>query len=42
MYVSIYTSTCNMQSLNNDFNKHKVDDSINVKMFTIQKMWKNH
>jgi hypothetical protein len=32
MFVSMYTSKCNMQHLNNGFNKFKVDDSIYVKM----------
>jgi uncharacterized protein YvpB len=32
MFVSMYTSKCNMQHLNNGFNKFKVDDSIHVKM----------
>jgi hypothetical protein len=41
MCVSIYISTCNMQHLNNDFNKLKLDDLIHVKMLSIQKMWKN-
>jgi hypothetical protein len=39
MCVSIYTSKCNMQCLNSDFNKRKVDDSTNVKMLIVQKMW---
>jgi len=41
MCVSIYTIKCNMQHLNNYFNKFKVDDSIHVKMLIIQEMWKN-
>jgi hypothetical protein len=40
MCVSIYTNKCNMQHLNNDLNKFKMDDSIYVNMFIIQKMWK--
>ncbi len=40
MCVSIDTNKCNMQRLNNDFNKSKVDDLIHVNMFIIQKMWK--
>jgi hypothetical protein len=31
-----------MQYLNNDFNKLKVDDLIDVKMLILQKMWKIH
>jgi len=38
--VSIYTSKCNMQCLNNGFNKLKVDDLTHVKMLTNQEMWK--
>jgi hypothetical protein len=41
MCVSIYISKCNMQHLNNDFNKFKVDDSTHVKMLIIQEMWEN-
>jgi len=40
MCVSIYTSKCNMQCLNSDFNKRKMDDSTHVKMLIVQKMWK--
>jgi hypothetical protein len=40
MCVSIYVSKCNMQQLNNGFKKFKVDDSIDVKMLIVQKMWK--
>ncbi len=40
MCVSIYTNKCNMQRLNNGFNKLKVDDSTHVKMLIVQKMWK--
>ncbi len=29
--VSIYTNKCNMQCLNNGFNKFKVDDLIHIK-----------
>jgi len=42
MCVSIYISKCNMQRLNNGFNKFKVSDLIHVKMLIIQEMWKNH
>jgi hypothetical protein len=38
----IYISKCNMQCLNNGFNKFKVSDLIHVKMLIIQEMWKNH
>ncbi len=38
--VSIYTNKCNMQCLNNGFNKFKVDDLIHIKMLIVQKMWK--
>jgi hypothetical protein len=41
MCVSIYTSRCNMQHLNNGFNKFKVNDLIHGKMLIVQKMWKN-
>jgi hypothetical protein len=41
MCVSIYISKCNMQRLNNGFNKFKVDDLIHVKMFTVQQKWKH-
>jgi hypothetical protein len=34
--VSMYTNECNMQYLNNGFNKFKVDDSIHVKMLIVQ------
>jgi hypothetical protein len=40
MCVSIYISKCNMQHLNNGFNKVKMDDSIHVKMLIVQLMWK--
>ncbi len=40
MCVSIYINKCNMQHLNNGFNKFKVDDLTHVNMFTTQKMWK--
>jgi hypothetical protein len=40
MCVSIYINKCNMQHLNNGFNKLKVDDSTHVKMLIVQKMWK--
>jgi hypothetical protein len=40
MCVSIYTSKCNMQHLNNDFNKLKVDDSTYVKMLIVQNVKK--
>ncbi len=36
--VSIYISKCNMQCLNNGFNKFKMDDSIHVKMLILQEM----
>ncbi len=36
MCVSIYTNKCNMQHLNNGFNRFKVD----VYMLIIQDMWK--
>jgi hypothetical protein len=32
---NIYTKKCNMQHLNNDFNKFNVDDLIHVKMLLI-------
>jgi hypothetical protein len=35
MCVLIYTNKCNMQQLNNGFNKFKVNDSIHVKMLII-------
>jgi len=40
--VSIYTNKCNMQGLNSDFNKFKMDDLTHIKMLIVQKMWKNH
>jgi hypothetical protein len=40
MCVSIYTNKCNMQDLNNGFNKFKANDSIHVYMLIIQEMWK--
>jgi hypothetical protein len=40
MCVSIYTSKCNMQFLNNGFNKLKMNDLIDVKMLIVQEMWK--
>jgi hypothetical protein len=42
MCVCIYTCTCNMQCLNNGFNKLKVDDLIHIKMLIVQKYEKNH
>ncbi len=33
MCVSIYINKCNMQHLNNGFNKFKVDDSTHATMF---------
>ncbi len=36
--VSIYTIEYNMQHLNNNFNKFKMDGSIHVKMLMVQKM----
>jgi hypothetical protein len=41
MCVSIYISKCNIQHLNSDFNKLKVDDLIHVKILIVQEMWKN-
>jgi hypothetical protein len=41
MCISICTNMCNMQHLNNGFNKFKVDDSTHVKMLIVKKMWKN-
>jgi len=41
MCVSIYISKCNMQCLNNGFNKFKVDDSTHVKILVVQEMWKH-
>jgi hypothetical protein len=41
MCVSIYTSKCNMKHLNNDFNKFKMNDLIQVNMLIIQNMWEN-
>ncbi len=38
MCVSIYTNKCNMQHLNSGFNKLKVNDSTDVKMFIVQEM----
>jgi hypothetical protein len=38
MCVSIYISKCNMQCLNNGFNKFKVDDSTHVKISVVQEM----
>jgi hypothetical protein len=38
MCVSIYISKCNMQCLNNDINKLKMDDSIHVKMLIVQEL----
>jgi hypothetical protein len=38
---NIYTNECNMQHLNNGFNKFKVDDSTCATMLIVQKMWKN-
>jgi hypothetical protein len=35
MGVLIYISKCNMQCLNNGFNKFKVDDSTHVKMLIV-------
>jgi hypothetical protein len=42
MCASIYTSKCNKQHLNNDFNKLKVDNSTYVKMLIVQKCEKFH
>ncbi len=38
MCVSIYITKCNMQCLNSNFNKRKVNDLTNVKMLIVQKM----
>jgi hypothetical protein len=40
MCVSIYTIKCNMQHLNNGFNKLKMNDLTHVKMLIFQEMWK--
>jgi len=40
MCVSIYISKCNMQHLNNGFNRFKVSDFYHGKMLIIQKMWR--
>jgi hypothetical protein len=40
MCVSIYTIKCNMQRLNNGFNKFKMNDLTHVKMLIFQEMWK--
>jgi hypothetical protein len=37
MCVSIYYNKCNMQHLNNGFDKFKVNDSTHVKMLVLQK-----
>jgi hypothetical protein len=42
MCVSIYISKCNMQCLNNAFNKFKVDDLTHVKMLIVKKCDKIH
>jgi hypothetical protein len=41
MCVSIYTNKCNMQHLNNGFNKFKTDDSSHVNMLIVQEMCSN-
>jgi hypothetical protein len=41
MCVSIYTNKCNMQHLNNGFNKLKTDDSSHVNMLIVQEMCSN-
>jgi hypothetical protein len=41
MCVSIYSSKCNMQHLNNGFDKFKVNYSTHVKILIVQKMWKS-
>jgi hypothetical protein len=41
MCVSIYINKCNVQHLNNGFDKLKVANSSHVEMFIIQEMWKN-
>jgi len=38
MCVSIYTYKCNMQCLNNVFNKLKMDDLTHMKMLIVQEM----
>jgi hypothetical protein len=40
MWVSTYINKCNMQCLNSDFNKLKMDDLTHVKMLIVQEMWK--
>jgi hypothetical protein len=35
MHVLVYTSKCNMQHLNNGFNKFNVDNLIHVKMLIV-------
>jgi hypothetical protein len=37
----LYTNKCNMQHLNNGFDKFKMNDSTHVKMLIVQKMWKS-
>jgi hypothetical protein len=39
--MSVSIDKCNMQHLNNGFNKFKMDDLTHVKMLIVQKMWKN-
>jgi len=41
MCILIYINKCNIQYLNNGFNKFKVHDSIHIKLLIVQKMWKN-
>jgi hypothetical protein len=41
MCVSIYINKCNMQHLNNGFNKFKTDDSSHVNMLIVQEMCSN-
>jgi hypothetical protein len=38
MCVSIYIIKCNIQHLNNSFDKFKVNDSTHVQMLIIQKI----
>jgi len=38
MCISMDTNKCNMQHLNNGFNKFKVDELTHVKMLIVQEM----
>ncbi len=40
MCVSIYINKCNMEHLNNGFNKFNVNDSTHVELLIVQEMWK--